>query len=132
MEKETYAISRTMFCQSCYQRRKPSIGDLFVVYKHDHDVLAIKENHVAATHGFSPHLITWESGSEIVDGKIEVCICCCVNFCGIYIDPKEYNNASHQSKVSIQFVNTSYLWLPINEFGALNEKWRGNTGYNLF
>lgn len=133
MEKKQseFIISRTMYCPSCFARRKPTRGDLFVVYKHDHDCLVIKTNHVFVNPGYSPHLVSWNDSSPIKDGKIQLLKCCSVNFCGIYIDPKEYKDAGQDVVVNIQFVNTEYFWLPLNEFEALKEKWRGNTGYNL-
>lgn len=130
-QKAEYLISRTMYCPSCYARRKPYKGDLFVVYKHDHDMLTIKVNHINASFGYSPHLISWTDEAPIKDGKIQLLKCCCTNYCGIYVDPKEYRSADLNQVVNIQFVNSEYFWLPLNEFEALKNVWRGNTGYNL-
>ena len=132
MEKESFIISRTMFCPACYQRRKPARGELFVVYNHDHECLAIKENHVSSVNGFTPHLVSWEEPLEVKDGKVQLSACCGVNFCGVYVDPKDFKHAEPGVATEIQFIKTEFIWLPVDEFVALKDKWRGNTGYNLF
>ena len=126
MEKKELMMSRSLFCASCFKQKAPRKFQKFLIFRYDHQQLAVRINHQDGIWGFTPHIIQYSEPILIVDGKVTVQTCCGMEGCGVTItDPKEDGGL-----YTVRFDVVKDLELPYNELLALEFVWR-NTGYEI-
>ena len=121
---ETIILSRSLWCPICSRLGRPHSGNLFAVWRHDHEDMIIKTCHQGNISGVTPHFIIYDTPYKVIGGKVLITQICGMDNCGIEIDTTQPN-------ATVRFVKENLLWLPENDFLALVNKWHGNTGYNL-
>lgn len=77
-------FTRTAFCEDCFKKSRPQIGDYFAVFGHDRDSI-IREQLEHSVHisvlGFTPHLITILRANP--NGTVDLEVTCGMQKCGV-------------------------------------------------
>ena len=119
-------ISRTMFCQRCFDEQRPHDEMLFAVLGSTHQKVWVHyyeapyKRELVKPYGFTPHFIVVD---KVLDGMVHLLVTCSCNSCGTDITYTQENGWK------VDIVKTDEIKMPLKDYLALESV--SDFGYKL-
>lgn len=110
-------ISRTAYCEECKRMGRPRIGDQFVLYKGKEKCYRVYTCESYVKSGYTPNLFEFVRTEK---GNVLLKRTCGIIGCGVEVEDNQ-----------IAILQIHVETLSLNDWLALEERWRWNTGYYI-